>query len=219
MRLRALVLTGLLGTTAMMMTGCLEDTVDDLANILDIKTGSVVLFNDFDAITEVTVNGETKTLSGHNILGQSVSVVTEDDHAIRIDYSGASTTPDIQNNGTTYVYATSGSCSNGYVLDVVGSEKLRVMNLSGRSIANADLNISRNGVKIDLPTAAADCAVTAAYTGATDGDWSVQYKGVDLLGVGSYPSSSTDIKVEIVIYDVTSGSEAGGMALISELSI
>jgi len=108
---------------------------------------------------------------------------------------------------------------NGYVLDVVGSERLRVMNLSGGTITNADLNISRNGVKIDLPTDIADCDVSATYTGATDGEWGVQYKGVDLLGVGPYPSTSTDVTVEIVIYDVTSGSEAGGIALMSDLSI
>ncbi len=217
MKLRSIVLAGLLGVTALTTTGCLEDSVDDIIDAFDIQAGSVVLFNDINATTYILVNGESRMVSQRSVFGSPYNVVTEDNHAINISYSGSSSMPAIQNNGTTYVYAATEDCTDGYVLDTVGAEKLRVMNLSGGIILSTDLNISRNGEKINLGDAA-NCDVTAVYTGPTDGNWAIRYKGVNIFGIdGGF--SNTEEKVEIVIYDINSGTEAAGFARITDTSL
>lgn len=209
--MRSIVLAGLLGTGALMTSGC---GIEDVKDALDINTGSVALFNDTAAPLDITVNSEVKTVAGQNIIGNYDVLVTQDDHTVNISYPGAASTLSFNNSGATYVYAAAPDCTNGYVLDVVGTEKLRVMNLSGGDILNSDLNISRDGVKIDLPSTAFDCTVTSTYTGATDGNWSIEYKGVDLLGVGAYESTNDSVKIEVVVYDVSGGNEAGGIVLL-----
>ncbi len=207
-----MVFAGLLGSGALMMSGC---GVDDVVDALDIRTGSVALFNDTAAPLDITVNGDVTTVAAQNITGDYDVLITQDDHTVNISYPGAVSALTFSNsNGATYVYGAAPDCANGYVLDVVGTEKLRVMNLSGVDIPNSDLNISRNGVKIDLPSTAANCTVTATYTGATDGNWSIEYKGVDLLGIGAYESTNDSVKIELVVYDVSVGNEAGGVALL-----
>ena len=217
MKLRSIVLAGLLGATALTTTGC--GSVDDIINAFDIETGAVVLFNDRADVTDITVNGDVLTIAPLSVAGNYYSIVTEDDHTISITYPGASSTPSIQNNGTTYVYSPAQNCTEGYVVDIGGTDKVRVMNVSGGDVANADLNISRNGVKIDLLTAAVNCDVTTTYTGDTDGDWAVQYNGVDILGIGAFPSTSADVRVEVIIYDTTPGAEAGGIAFVTDVSL
>lgn len=214
MKLRSIALAGILGMTALTTTGCLEDAADDIIDAFDIKTGKLVLFNSTVNPIDILVNNEIHTVGPQNILGDYSAIVTEDDHTIDISYTGSTNSAVLQNNNGAYVYAVAPACTDGYVVDIVGNEKLRVMNVSGVEIPNADLNISLNGVKIALPSNALDCKVTATYTGPTDGVWRVRAYGADFLGIDGYTSNDPDVQVEIVIYNVNAEAEAAGIALI-----
>ena len=217
MNYHSILLVGLLSLTSIINTGCSEDSVKECAvcSGSTIKAGNVVLFNGSIEETDISVNGVVKTIPAQNFLGSQYRIYTEDDHALEISYSGSSNTPVIQNNGTTYAYVATGNCSDGYILDTVGNEKLRLINVSGfTDVTNADLNISRNSVKINLPSDPSNCSVTATYSGPTDGVWRVQIYGSHLLGVNGYENPNPDAKVEIVLYNLNAQAEAVGISLI-----
>ena len=199
MKLRSIVTAGLLGTGLLMMSGCdwLDDEVED---ILKVNSSAVYAVNDLGSDIQVTVHGDTQTVTSEGIA--QVFPTVSQDGSLKVSYDdGASTdlgTVSLNNSGIHVYAATNCDLTKDHLVDTYDGMKIRVMNLTEAPIAKEDLVLVHNGTAVDLPKDAAECAVTTAFPGDTTGIWSVTVNGTKYNDI----NLTKNIGFEIVVYTI-----------------
>lgn len=195
MKLRSIVLAGLLGAALVMTSGC---GTDDVKDILGVNTSALYAVNDLSGNIVVTVNGEQKTVDAMGIAKVFPTTSRDDNLDVSYDNGASTDLGSVQlNNDGIYVYAaTDCNASKDYLLDTYNGQKVRVMNLTDAAIVKTDIVVKHDGADVSIPENAAACAVTSTFTGDTTGIWSVTVNGKTYDDV----NITRDIGFEIVVY-------------------
>ncbi|MBN2895008.1 MAG: hypothetical protein JXK05_03830 [Campylobacterales bacterium] len=168
--MKSLFLTGCLSAALLLISGCsIEEAAKDAAGVGE----SVVYAANGVANVgiDVTINDDTKYAAPR---GQAVAfaIVSQDDK-YTISYIKRSETAkrgavSVSNKGIK-VYAAAECGSKEYLLDSVGSEKFRVMNLTDTALSESNFRVTKDDVNVPLPTTIKACDITKAYSGSTVG--------------------------------------------------
>ncbi len=192
MKLRSIALAGLLGAGFLMTSGCKEDDIIP-------RVASVNVVNATVGDLSVTVDSSTKTVHSQGEFVPFPIVSTDD--SINVSFNGGSTTSVA--NDAIHVVGINTACNGEYVKDTLDANKLRVMNLSATTeVKITDVNITFNGVQVDIPNKIGICSVVSTHSGSINGTWTLQINGgtVDTVNINNDLVSG----VELIIYDVTS---------------
>lgn len=202
--MKSLLLTGCASVALLLMSGCsIEEAAKDAAGIGESMVYAV---NGVANVgIDVTVNDDTKYAAPR---GQAVgfAIVSQDDK-YTISYVKRSETTkrgsvSVSNKGIK-VYAAAECGTKEYLLDSVGSEKFRVMNLTDTALSENNFRVTKDNVDVALPTTIKACDITKAYSGSTVGVWKLYLNNK----VYTYNNTS-EVAVEVVLYNVTGGSES-----------
>ncbi len=201
--MKSLLLAGCISAALWMMSGCsVEEAAKDIAGV---DESVVYAVNGIANVgIDVKVNDDTEYLTAHGSFA-SFAIVSQDDKYtisyIKRSETAARGAVKVSNNGIK-VYGAAECGSKEYLLDSVGSEKLRVMNLTDTALSETNFRVTKDGVDIPLPTTIKACDITKAYSGSTVGVWTLYLNNK----VYTY-NNPLEVAIEVVLYNVNSGNE------------
>ena len=122
---------------------------------------------------------------------------------------------DIAKNSHTLYAATECGSKEFVQHDLNGDDNIYIMNLTDVTLATGTLDIWNDGAVVIIPGDAAACAVTSFNVGSTDGQWSVDINGANIIADTANFAGANSFVV-LAVYSVTPESEAAELTFIAK---